>query len=294
MTKRRNPVAGILLSILPMLAAFICQIVASVVVEIAVSIAYTVDSVAAGKTFDLYEFAEEMTTNPTYLGVTVVASEVAMILCGALWYFIAYGKKDAGPKTMNGKTIPFALVAGIALQVVLTLILTLVLSILPESVTDSYTSLTDSLIDSTSWYYIMAVGILAPFGEELFFRGITLKLCENYFSVKASIIIQAFLFGALHVLCGLGSSGTIVQGIYAFAIGLLFGVIAAKFKSVWPSFLLHAVVNSSALVISALEENLEKPELVFYGMLPIGFICLGIAIFIFTKFPKIRTEEVQE
>ena len=60
---------------------------------------------------------------------------------------------------------------------------------------------------------------LAPFGEEILFRGFLLQNFKRY-GVRFAIIFSAILFGIYH--------GNIVQTPFAFILGLLLGYITSK------------------------------------------------------------------
>ena len=86
-----------------------------------------------------------------------------------------------------------------------------------------------------------AAVVLAPVGEEILCRGLAL-----YYARKAlprfwmANILQALLFAAIH--------GNLIQGTYAFAIGLMLGWLAKRCGSLLPCMLLHFTVNFSSTV----------------------------------------------
>ena len=59
--------------------------------------------------------------------------------------------------------------------------------------------------ESNIFLTILVVGIVAPFAEELLFRGIIYKTLSKSMSIPAVIIIQGVLFGVYHM--------NLVQGI---------------------------------------------------------------------------------
>ena len=66
----------------------------------------------------------------------------------------------------------------------------------------------------TNGMVIFATVCLAPIGEELVFRGLTMKYAEKAFGrFWAANLLQAFLFGVIHM--------NWVQGVYAFFGGLV-------------------------------------------------------------------------
>lgn len=75
--------------------------------------------------------------------------------------------------------------------------------------------------------------LFAPVVEELIFRGLILRGMEKYGKVFA-ILISSILFGLFH--------GNIVQGPYAFAVGLVLGYTAAEYNIGW-AMVLHMINN---------------------------------------------------
>ena len=88
---------------------------------------------------------------------------------------------------------------------------------------------------------IICISILAPIGEELIFRGMTLKIFKKAMIWQVAIVMQAILFGIYHM--------NLVQGVYAALLGLLLGYIAHRYNSVVPAILLHIVINTTSYTI---------------------------------------------
>jgi membrane protease YdiL (CAAX protease family) len=103
---------------------------------------------------------------------------------------------------------------------------------------------------ANEWKYfpIAALGFcfISPFTEEFFYRGLLLKALESRFSLGIANIIQAFLFGIVHMFYfGLVEFN---WGLLLFIpIGLpgsyLFGWTVQKTESVYSSVILHIVHN---------------------------------------------------
>lgn len=89
---------------------------------------------------------------------------------------------------------------------------------------------------------ILSIVIIAPFAEELLFRGIIQNTLTNGFTIKFSIIMQALLFGIFH--------SNVTQGVYTILLGLLLGYVTYKTKSIWNSIIIHAMNNLVALYLS--------------------------------------------
>lgn len=91
----------------------------------------------------------------------------------------------------------------------------------------------------TSLYFflfITGIMILAPIFEELFFRGFLQNGLGGY-QQKSGWILAGFLFGAVHF------ANHISNAIGAIFLGLVLSYIAFRTNSIWPTIIIHAIVN---------------------------------------------------
>ena len=88
---------------------------------------------------------------------------------------------------------------------------------------------------------LFAVIVVAPIGEELLFRGVIQGYGLKNFAPILAIGLQALIFGLYH--------GNIIQGIYAFCMGVVLGMIAHKTGTILTSIVLHISVNGSLLLV---------------------------------------------
>lgn len=103
----------------------------------------------------------------------------------------------------------------------------------------------------------IVVGILAPLGEEMVFRGAILRVLLKVFNERFpwfAIVISAFLFGLVH--------GNMAQGSHAFLIGLLLGWMYWRTDSIVPGVVFHWVNNSVAFVLANLLPQTQNAKLV--------------------------------
>ncbi len=98
------------------------------------------------------------------------------------------------------------------------------------------------LILKDRWGYL-AIGLLAPLGEEIVFRGAILKslLSSSRLSPWGAIAISALLFALVHM--------NPAQLPHAFVIGLLLGWMYWRTGSILPGMAYHWVNNSAAYVL---------------------------------------------
>jgi len=90
--------------------------------------------------------------------------------------------------------------------------------------------------------------IAAPFSEEILFRGFLFPGFAKGLGPLAAVVLTAVLWASLHVQYQWFFIGEIV------ALGLLFGTIRWLTGSTLLTFLLHATVNGTALLLLALDQ----------------------------------------
>jgi len=89
---------------------------------------------------------------------------------------------------------------------------------------------------------VVVVGLFAPVGEELFFRGYMLTRLRQVWSPGPAILVSAVAFGIIH--------GEWVHGLLAAGIGVYLGLVTERSGSVVPAMICHgrrlAIANPTA------------------------------------------------
>ena len=91
------------------------------------------------------------------------------------------------------------------------------------------------------WQDIIDVGIWAGIVEEIFFRGVVLRMLEELFGSWVAITLSGLLFGFLHA--GNPNADWWSSTAIAIEAGLLFGVLFCLTRSLWVVIGLHAAWN---------------------------------------------------
>lgn len=157
------------------------------------------------------------------------------------------------------------LALGAALQVAISCALTLALPLFPKLMS-GYLELMElaGITDEVSLATLVEVAVMAPAAEEALCRGVALEFslrafCPAFCSAErpaprsevpaarfwAANVVQALLFGIMHL--------NIVQGVYAFALGLLLGWIVRRTGRLRAAVLLHMAVNASSMLMDVLD-----------------------------------------
>lgn len=126
---------------------------------------------------------------------------------------------------------------------------------------------------------ILIYGVLSPLAEETVFRGITLQrlylLCHEKKSGKTAFLLAAglssLLFGVYH--------GSLVQGVYAAAMGFLFCLFLALGGNLFSVIVLHGGANVMTLFLSRAGAFRGASASVMAGAFGIAFCCGGYVLF---------------
>jgi membrane protease YdiL (CAAX protease family) len=89
--------------------------------------------------------------------------------------------------------------------------------------------------------------LLAPLVEELFFRGLLMRSLETVVPAWLAVAVQAVLFGFAHTSANLGTADLVIVGSTA-AAGLVFGLMARRYRRLGPTVAAHAWFNLVAFV----------------------------------------------
>jgi membrane protease YdiL (CAAX protease family) len=108
----------------------------------------------------------------------------------------------------------------------------------------------DTLTGNRPILEIALIVIMAPLIEEIVYRGAVLRrLLGMKLFAPAAVCLQALLFGVIHA--------NMVQGIYAFAVGIVMGAVYVWSKSIWAPLAMHVTFNLTGVLTSYLPESGE-------------------------------------
>ena len=97
------------------------------------------------------------------------------------------------------------------------------------------------------WAIPVALGT-AAFGEELLFRGFALRCLETVsggpgrLTTGAAVLLQALIFGALHLYQGLGGAAS--AGVLGMVLGLVWLLTG---RNLWAGIVIHGFFDFSAM-----------------------------------------------
>lgn len=267
------------LGLLAILVSFILQIVGSFIGIFAYTFKAGMDLAMQGITDEASIMAASEAAVEDSIGLCLILAHALMVLCFALWYGLGCGKpklKEAkgvfAPKTL----LVVLLVAG-GMCFFTNFGLPVVEPLIPDQIMQNYIDLMEQAGFGVDTMAIIASVLLAPFGEELLCRGVVFyygkKMVADLENRKVAFWIantfQAVLFGVLH--------GNIVQGSYAFVMGLALGYLAHRFRSIIPSIIGHMLINAASTYVwepiaMALPES--------YAVYAVGAVVCLVVVFV--------------
>lgn len=181
----------------------------------------------------------------------------ALLTFGVAWLLHAIFKKSFLNRLSFTKTpfvlIPVSFLAGCAMQLPLGFVLTIVQEAgIATDLFDRYSNLMEPLMTNQNLVLqIIAVGIIAPVLEEIVFRGLILNQLEKNTNVYFALAVQALLFGIVHL--------NVIQGAYAFVLGLLMGLSFLWSRSLILPIAIHMGMNLTGVFWSEFGDLLSVP-----------------------------------
>lgn len=210
----------------------------------------------------------------TYLMVIYAVITIAIF---GLWYYIKYDGCYL-PKVQT-TFHPVSLVGIVMLvpgmQYLSTYIVALTASLFPDWLKTYETLIENAGLDSkiTFGMFLYSV-LLAPVSEELIFRGVTMRQAKKALPFWGANLLQALLFGIYHM--------NMVQGIYAFCLGLILGYVCEKGGSIYYSILLHMLFNFWGSMLSQFcSINDSAFSILFWFLFAITMTTGGLLVFRF-------------
>jgi membrane protease YdiL (CAAX protease family) len=112
---------------------------------------------------------------------------------------------------------------------------------------------------------VIAIGVVPGFAEETFFRGFLQTRLTASWGPGPAIVVAAAAFGLIHI--------DPVQGLVAFAAGVLLGWIVERFGGIRPAILAHVTNNVVFVGVAALSSGASGPT-----TRQIAILCAGSAL----------------
>lgn len=133
----------------------------------------------------------------------------------------------------------FIVIGGSALCIALNNLLTL--SQLAE-VSQAYQEASEELYSASYMVQLIGLGVIAPFAEELLFRGVLYNRLKAFLKPTMAGMWSAMIFAAYH--------GNMVQFIYAMISGIMLVWVYERYGSLKAPILAHICMNLTSIVLT--------------------------------------------
>lgn len=245
MKKVFKKIGSILFCFLPLLLIAALQLIVSISAGTIKSITMLASNPEFLSDVNAYEtaFLDSVSGDFSVL-ISIIYAVLAALIMG-FWYW----KKFAPKNTVKRKITPIIslkMFAGLlllmaGLQYLSTYIVNLV-ALINADWLHTYESLMEDFgfADVTLLLIVYTI-FIAPISEELIFRGVTMHYAQKSMPFWIANIFQALLFGIFHA--------NVVQGAYAFVVGLFCGYVCHKGGSIYLSILFHMLFNFWGVVV---------------------------------------------
>ncbi len=245
---------------------------------------YELTSVAAGALIGVYTAFAGISVSDIDIQLLQAAMQVAVFAVAACWWGYLFPRSFAarwqGSCPLRGgtrdvmKRILLVIVIGIALQIVIGYLCDVALQFFPAAAHEYDQLVEESGMDEVGLLPVLTTIIGAPLSEELVVRGVIFEFSLRAFNpqcrslwkrrrgiraedgaivpaaspskagIAAAIVLQALLFGVLHM--------NIVQGCYAFAAALVIGWVFYITGRIRCTMLLHFAFNGGSYFMGLL------------------------------------------
>ena len=172
-------------------------------------------------------------------------------------------------RSIRPLSVPVLVLFGCSLSYMLAIILTLLSQIdIFSKVFNNYEQMSEMIFGGSFVLTLLSVGIIGPIFEEILFRGLVFGELRKITKVKVALVLQALLFGIYHL--------NVVQGVYAFILGLIIGFVYYRSNSIIAPIIIHVSINSLSVII---DEFFSAGQMESWGLV---ITVASLALFVLT------------
>ena len=177
------------------------------------------------------EARDFLLSNKSFIWIASFAPEYFVALPFSLWIFNKFPKDNFQSYKLGGKNFFDILVSCFPIIYIGNL-----LGIYLSKLLTGGTAINsvDALANERGIIKFLCLVVLAPITEELIFRKGIID-CVSSYGEKSAIIFSALAFGLFHM--------NLFQFFYAFGIGLVFGYVYTRTRSIGYTIIMHGIIN---------------------------------------------------
>jgi membrane protease YdiL (CAAX protease family) len=185
-------------------------------------------------------------SNISNISFSVLYGVQIVLMLGVVWYFAIHRRKsrlrDLGLRYYSiGKTIWYSFLALLVIFLVSFLYVFLMNSLFSIEAPSSKIEVLVRNRSLSSNILLVVVTLIAPFSEEVFFRGFLYSAFKKNWGVNAGLFLSSLLFAAVHL--------ELYSFIPLMIIGWILAYMFEKTKSLIPAIFLHGVYNLILILI---------------------------------------------
>ncbi|MFW5996326.1 MAG: CPBP family intramembrane glutamic endopeptidase [Halanaerobiaceae bacterium] len=242
-------------------------------------VAYIIMSGVLGVTgivLDKYQISEHIIYSCNFIFVPLVSM-------GIIIYYVRQ-KNGGGLKVYVGRKVSrvslyvFLLLTSFGFFIVINEVDNLIREVVDTKI---YIEIMRQALGGNIILVLVALVIIPALLEELFFRGIILRGFLEHYSPRMAIFLSALLFGVIHL--------NVTQMVSGLLLGIFFGWVYIKSRSLYPVIFLHGFHNLMVVVLYRLfpgPEYVELTEEVVHqppGITLSGVLLAVLGIYFFTS-----------
>ena len=179
----------------------------------------------------------------------IMENKTILLLIGNLlaltlvWIFLRIRKKSLIQVIHLTQTKPNYMVIAFVIGCSVPFCVTIMNSLIPysEEILQNYDKYASSIPEDTGFLPFLAVAVIGPFSEEVFYRGLVYRKLKKGMNILPAMLLSSAFFG-------LGHSG-VLWFFSAFLAGLLLAWVFEMTHSLWPCILIHMLNNALAFLV---------------------------------------------
>lgn len=270
--------------VLTLLISLAMQVLAGMVISVVYSMIAGFQAGLMGITdmAQLQEFIMNKTMSA--IPVAVFIYQIAALPIFGVWLYFQTGRQKPLriTKVFRLKTVAVVVLSGLAWCVASNTFVLLAQYIAPD-ITAQYLEMMEMAGFGSSILVVITSVLIAPVGEELLCRGLI------FYYAKRSVAhmenrtgafwiansIQALMFAVMH--------GNLIQGLYAFFIGLALGWMTERYHSLYPAMLAHLVINLFSTFGAGYVLVLLPDNAVSYGLATLLSLAVAVGVMLLDR-----------
>lgn len=231
-----------------------------------------------------YKMSQMRDTGSFLIWISAVSASLSFIWCAILYRKSSWRVKGIDyKKVFCKKNVLSIICVAVGGCIIITFAMTFISNLFPKMF-EGYTKLMSNFDVDSFGMTIIYVLLIGPVSEEIIFRGAMFDRFHIGFSFWTANALQAFFFGLYHM--------NLIQGCYAFILGMALGMVVYSTGSIICSIMTHILFNTTTYVLPA---ALGVKSALLRNAVVIFLIIMAVLSLIAVRyFVKISNEKIQK